>query len=281
MTTTFETPGPITVMLDVPHSNVRFIAGKRDDTRVTVRGEGSTDAQSKVRVELVGEQLMVKGPPQRPFSWALDWLRKSDPLEIEIELPAGSRISAKVSMGDYQCEGPVGECRLVTHYGEIRFAEGGPVKLDTRYGGIDVERAVGHAEIATGYGEVRVAEVDGTASIKTNSGEVHVGTATGDLRAEGLYGEIRIDRAQAGVNARTAYGNVRIKEVTRGLVELTTTGGELEVGIRAGTAAWLDVRSATGRVRNTLDAHDNPDGFTDTVEIRARTSSGDIVIRRA
>lgn len=280
--TTFETTGPITVTLDVPHANVRIRAGKRDDTRVTVLGEdGSGEPSSRVRVELVGEQLVVKGPPQRPFAWALDWLRRSDPVDVEIDLPAGSRIHAKVSMGDYRCEGPVGECRLLTHYGDIRFEDGGPVTLDTRYGGIDVERATGRAELATVHGEVRLGEVDGTAAIKTNYGDVRVGEATGDLRVEGLYGEIRVERAHAGVNARTAYGNVRIKEVTRGAVELTTTSGELEIGIRAGTAAWLDVSSATGQVRNTLDSHASPDGFAETVEIRARTSSGDILIRRA
>lgn len=274
---TFETPEPIAVTLDVPHGSVRIVASKRPDTRVTVLGE---EPPSNVRIEFAGGQLLVKGPAQRRFGWALDWLRGGDAVDVEIELPAGSQITATVSAGDHRCEGPVGECRLTTSYGDIRFGEGGPVQLHTRYGEIHVDRAVGHAELSTNAGDIRVGTVDGSASITNNYGETRVGEVTGDLRVKGLYGEVRVDRAHAGVSARTAYGSVRIKEVIRGLIELTTTSGELEVGIRAGTAAWLDVSSTTGRVRNSLDSHDGPGGFADTVEIRARSSGGDILIRR-
>ncbi|MHA6784122.1 DUF4097 family beta strand repeat-containing protein [Pseudonocardia saturnea] len=277
----FETPEPIAVRLDLPHGSVRIVASERVDTRVTVLGDDSSDAAPKVRIEFAGGQLLVKGPPQRRLGWALDWLRGSDPYEVEIELPAGSQVNATVSMGEYRCKGPLGECRLVTDYGDIRFDEGGPVQLTTQYGEIHVDRAVGHAELSTTAGDVRVGGVDGSATITNNYGETRVGEITGELRVEGLYGEVRVDRAHAGVAVRTAYGSVWIKEVVRGTVDLTTTSGELEVGIRAGTAAWLDVSSTTGRIRNSLATHDGPEGFVDTVEIRARTSDGDILIRRA
>ncbi len=61
---------------------------------------------------------------------------------------------------------------------------------------------------------------------------------------------------------------------------LETRIGELEVGIREGSAAWLDVSSTAGQVHNTLDTVDAPGSSAETVEVRARTSLGDIVIRR-
>jgi hypothetical protein len=64
-------------------------------------------------------------------------------------------------------------------------------------------------------------------------------------------------------------------------VSLQTAFGELEVGIREGTAALLDVRSQFGRVRSELDASDGPEASDETVEVRARTAHGDIVIRRS
>ncbi len=278
---TFPTPEPIVATLDVPHGSVRIVASERSDTRVTVLGDGAAGTESKVRIEFVGGELLVKGPRQRPLGRALDWLCGSEAVDVEIELPAGSRVNSKVSMGEYRCEGLLGECRLVTNYGDIRFDEGGPVQLITRYGEIQVDRAVGHAELATVAGDIRVGEIDGSAAIKNNYGETRVGEVTGDLRVEGLYGEVRVDRAHAGVAARTAYGSVRIKEVTRGAIDLATTSGELEIGIQAGTAAWLDVSSTSGKIRNSLDTRTSPDGFADTVEIRARSSDGDILIRRA
>jgi hypothetical protein len=67
----------------------------------------------------------------------------------------------------------------------------------------------------------------------------------------------------------------------RGSVELGTAYGELEVGVREGTAARLDVRSQFGNVRNLLTASDGPQPSDQRVEVRARTSFGDIVIRRS
>ncbi|MEA2340327.1 MAG: hypothetical protein QOG11_404, partial [Solirubrobacteraceae bacterium] len=73
----------------------------------------------------------------------------------------------------------------------------------------------------------------------------------------------------------------RLGEVVRGAVRLVTAAGELEVGIRQGTAALLDVRSRFGSIRSSLSAADAPAPSDTTVDVHARTSYGDIVIRRA
>jgi hypothetical protein len=73
---------------------------------------------------------------------------------------------------------------------------------------------------------------------------------------------------------------VRLGEVVRDSVVLETRIGDLVVGIREGSAAWLDVRAIAGRVQNTLDPAESPESSAETVEVRARTSAGDIVIRR-
>ena len=74
---------------------------------------------------------------------------------------------------------------------------------------------------------------------------------------------------------------MRIGEVVRGAVAVETGFGEIEVGVRDGTAAWLDVQSGLGSVRSLLDAGDAPAAGEETVEVRGRTGYGDIVIRRA
>ena len=62
---------------------------------------------------------------------------------------------------------------------------------------------------------------------------------------------------------------------------METSYGAIEVGIREGTAAWLDVSSGSGQVRNTLTASETPEQTEDTVKVRARTSYGNIDVRRA
>jgi len=69
--------------------------------------------------------------------------------------------------------------------------------------------------------------------------------------------------------------------VTRGLTSLKTAFGTVEIGIHDGTAARLDVHTKFGRIHNGLDAADGPAPAEETVEVHARTSYGDIVIRRA
>jgi DUF4097 and DUF4098 domain-containing protein YvlB len=125
-----------------------------------------------------------------------------------------------------------------------------------------------------------VRELATTAVVKNSNGDTWVGDAGGDLRVNAANGNIAIDRARATVDAKSANGDVRLGEVMRGSVVLETHLGDLEVGIPEGTAAWLDLRATAGKVHNALDAADNPGPAADTVEVRARTSVGDVVIRR-
>jgi len=104
--------------------------------------------------------------------------------------------------------------------------------------------------------------------------------ARGDIRLNAANGSIAIDVAHASVVAKSANGDVRLGEVVRGSVVLETQLGDLEVGIREGTAAWLDVRAAAGKVHNALDAAAAPEPSAETVEVRARTAVGEIAIRR-
>ena len=144
-----------------------------------------------------------------------------------------------------------------------------------------VDRVAGNADVTTSSGDIRLGAIDGTAVVKNSNGSTQVASVGGDVRAKSSNGNVLIGHAGAGVTAHTANGDVRVAEVKRGAVVIETATGELEVGIAAGVAAWLDVRTRFGMVRNSLDSADGPDGSEGTVEVRARSSFGDIVIHRA
>jgi DUF4097 and DUF4098 domain-containing protein YvlB len=184
-------------------------------------------------------------------------------------------------MGDFRVGGRIGNSRFKTSVGDIDLDEAAAVEASTATGDVTVARATGHAEFGTGSGELRIREIDGTAVLKNSNGETRVGEVTGDLRVSVANGDILVDVAHAGVHAKTASGDIRIGEVMRDRVVLETAVGEIEVGIREGSAAWLELNSLTGSVRNTLSATDGPTGNTETVEVKAHTYTGDIVIRRA
>ncbi len=56
--------------------------------------------------------------------------------------------------------------------------------------------------------------------------------------------------------------------------------GNIDVGIVEGVPAWLDLSTRFGTVDNALDAGDEPPAGQDAVDLRVRTSMGDITIRR-
>ncbi|HEX6286194.1 MAG TPA: hypothetical protein VFZ80_01795, partial [Acidimicrobiia bacterium] len=72
-----------------------------------------------------------------------------------------------------------------------------------------------------------------------------------------------------------------IGELVEGEVSLATASGALDIGIARGTSAWVDARTQFGQVRNTLEPTDGPVDSGAKVEIRARTSFGDVSIHRS
>lgn len=281
---TFDTPGPISVTIELAAGYVRLAAGDRADTTVEVRPTDESDesdvkAAKQVRVEFANGQLLVNGPRIRAF----DFSNKSRSVDVAIELPAGSDVHGDVQVGDFRSTGELGECRLKTGTGDVRLDRTGPLRLYTATGHVTADRVAGDADITTASGRVDVGEIDGSAVVKNSNGNTELGTVTGDVRIRSANGDIAIDRALGGnIDAKTSNGSIRLGEVTRGSAELRTSMGDLEIGITEGTAAWLDVQTSFGRVDNSLeDAAGRPEPSVETVEVRAHTSYGDITIRRS
>ena len=277
----FDTPKPITATIDVVMGDVRIRAGARGDTAVEVRPSDASNkedvkAAELTRVEYADGQLLVKTPKLR--SWSIRSTGGS--VDLTIELPEDSRVHGAGQLTGFDCDGRLGECRIKTGLGHIRLDQAATVSLKSGMGDITVETATGNAEVTTGSGDVRLRDLETSAVVKNSNGDTWVGVAGGDLRLSAANGSIAVDVAKASVVAKSSNGDVRLDEVVRSSVVLETRLGDLEVGIREGTAAWLDVRAGAGRVHNELDAAEAPEPSAETVEVRARTTAGSVVIRR-
>ena len=278
---TFDSPEPITATIEVPVGDVQIRAGDRSATVVDVRPSDESNADDVkaaqlTRVEYANAGLLVKAPKLR------SWLSRSSggSVDVTIELPAGSHVRGAGQTTDFRCDGRLGDCWIKTGMGRILLDRADTVSLKTGIGDISVERATGDTDVTTGSGDARLRELDRSALIKNSNGDTWVGEAGGDVRINAANGSIAVDLAQASVVAKSANGDVRLGEVVRGSVVLETSLGDLEVGIREGTAAWLDVRAAAGKVDNALEAAEAPERSAETVEVRARTTAGRIVVRR-
>jgi hypothetical protein len=281
---TFDTPEPISVSVEIRgFGDIRIVAADRTDTQVEVRPHDSTkksdvNGAAQTRVEYQSGRLTVKGPRA---SWQyLPLGGGPECIDVRIELPSGSSLEAEVGGGGVRCSGRLGECRVKTGMGEIQIDQAGPVRLGTGLGDITVGGAAGEATIRTGSGTIRIDSITGPAEIRNSNGDNWIGEVTGDLLTRSSNGRISVDRADASVTAKTACGSVRLCEVARGSVVADSGAGKLEVGVRAGVAAWLDLDTRHGRVQSELDAAQPPAPGEEKVEIRAHTGYGDITVRR-
>ncbi|WP_327677251.1 DUF4097 family beta strand repeat-containing protein [Kitasatospora sp. NBC_00458] len=276
---TFDTPGPISVTLEFDIGSARITAGKRTDTVVEVTPADAADevdvrVAEQTKVTYADGALVVKGPRKRSV------FGRTGSIDVTVEVPAGSEVRGDAPMGDFLCEGPLGDCRLKTSVGRIQVGPAASVHLKTDHGEIRLERADGDAEVSAS-GRIELGSVGGAVTVKNLNGETVIGEVGGDLRANLSNGAVTVGSALADVDVKSAHGTIRIEELVRGRAVLQTSVGDIEVGVRESTAAWLDVHTRMGSVRNSLDTADGPGGAGETVEVRARTQLGDIVVRRA
>ncbi|MEU0144509.1 DUF4097 family beta strand repeat-containing protein [Streptomyces sp. NPDC006288] len=276
----FDTPGPIAATARVDAGSIHFAAADRSDTVVDVEPRDAgrdQDVQAAEQTEVTcsGGRLNIRTSKQRSL------FGRSGIVDITVHLPAGSALEVTGTWAEVRGEGRLGEVRVKTSSGDVRLAATGPLQLTASHGSISVDSVDGPAEITTSSGSMRVGTVDGAAVLRNSHGTTTVGHALGDLRISGANGDIIVESAEGSLSATTAHGTLRVAEVSGGTVQLETSYGAIDVGVRAGTAAWLDISSKHGRVHNSLTASDSPEDSKSTVEVRARTRYGNIDVRRA
>jgi hypothetical protein len=285
----FNTPSPIAVTLDLYVADVRFAASDRIDTVVEVRPSdpnraADIKAAENTRVEYDDATRMLSIVTRKPRNRFVNFSgKRPESINVLLQLPNDSDIRGEAGLGDFQSDGMLGTVVLKTDLGAVRLAETGPLNLRNGLGEITVEGVSGTAEVHSGSSDIRIGAVDGTADVSTSNGEVHVGVVTGAATIKAANGSVSVDRALSDISAASSNGRVRIGEVVRGTVSATSKNGAVEVGIRQGSAAWLELNTSVGRVSNELDSAAAPESGepVDKVEVHASTKLGDVTIRRA
>jgi DUF4097 and DUF4098 domain-containing protein YvlB len=279
---TFNTPAPISAVIEFGVGDLRLVASDRTDTIVEVRPSdpakpSDVTAAEQTRVEYANGNLLVRGPR----NWKSYTFRgANESIDVEVQLPSGSRVQVEAGVAALRSQGRLGECRLKNGVGDIQLEQVGPLHVKSGGGDISVDYTTGPAELATGSGAVHVGAIEGKAVIKDSNGDIRLGDVSGELSVTAANGEISVDSARSTVVAKTSNGDIRLGEIASGSVTVTTASGSLDVGIRNGAAAWLDLKTQYGTVHNSLEAIEPPASGTAAVEVRARTAFGDISVHR-
>jgi len=284
----FNTPSPIAVALDLYVADVRFAASDRTDTVVEVQPNdpakaADIKAAENTRVEYDDATRTLSIVSRKPRNRFVNFRSKRpESIAVVIQLPTDSDVRGEAGLGDFQAEGALGTVVFKTDLGAVRLAETGPLNLRSGLGQITVEGVSGSAEVHCGSSDIRIGAVDGTADVSTGNGKVRVGVVTGPASIKASNGSVSVDRALSDITASSSNGEVRIGEVARGKVSATSKNGAVEVGIREGSAAWLELNTGLGHVYNELTSSNAPEAGepVDRVEVHASTKLGDITIRR-
>ena len=261
---TFDTPGPIAASVELTAGELRVVASERPDTVVHVRPADDTEdrdvrAAEQTRVEFASGTLTMRGPRQP----GLGIFGKVGAVDVLVELPVGSDLEAKLGVGGVRCTGALGACRLRSGAGDLQVEQAESLSVKTGMGLVTAETVTGDAKLTTGSGKLQVRSVAGPAVLKNGNGETWIGHAGSDLQI------------------RSANGDIRVRELVRGSATLRSAAGRIEIGIRPGTAARLDVHTQYGKVHNGMTATDGPAETDEQAEVRARTAFGDILIHRS
>lgn len=278
---TYQTPTPIDLAINLQVGAIEVVASDRADTVVTVSPTNPTKAVDRrgaeeTKVEFDGERVTVVGPRPR-----INWFGPSESVDVKVELPTGSRLTAESAVGSIRTVGRLGATRIKSSMGGVDIDTTGDLWLRSSHGNATLGTAEGGIEITTDFGQIRVGTVTGDATLKASHGSIAVEQSGGDVEVKLSFGDLDIARALASVAAKTAYGSIRLGEVSSGSIQVESGLGGVSIGVRPGVPAWLDLASKNGHVRNELVSDRAPDPSEQTVAVRARTELGDITIQRA
>lgn len=217
----FDTPAPISAVLDIPAGQVRFIAADRADTTVEIL---PADASNGRDVK-AAEQTTVKygdGVLRIESSAKNRIIGSPGSIEVTVQLPADSRVEAKAASAEFRTVGRLGDVAFDGSQASIKLDEAASARLTADDGDVSVGRLGGAADIRTRRGDIRIAEaVHGTVVLRTDDGGISVGAAAG---------------VSASLDAGTSYGRIHNS--------LRNTDGAADLNIHATTARGdIDARS--------------------------------------
>ncbi|MGC4757082.1 DUF4097 family beta strand repeat-containing protein [Micromonospora trifolii] len=216
---TFDTPAPISAVLDIPAGRIQLIAADRADTTVEVLPADptkSSDTRAAEQTTVAYADGVLRITTARPINKLFG---PSGSLEVTVRVPADSRVEARAASAELRGVGRLGDVSVDGAYREIKIDEAASVRLTAIDGDVEIGRLNGPAEISTARGDITVAEATrGTVVLRTQSGDISVAAAAG---------------VSAALDAGTGHGRVSNALKNDGTVELDIHASTLQGDINA------------------------------------------------
>ena len=247
---TFSTPGPVTLDIRIPAGDIEIETDDAAETAVELQARGrdaealESDAEISMRPRGDGYEVRVEAGRGRGGFLGL----RGGEYRVRVAAPHGATVQANLASADISGRG--------------RFSE---------------------LEVKVASGDVEFEDVSGEARVNAASGDVQLDRA-GRAKINSASGDVKIDESAEGADVNTASGDVEIRSVVSGEVRINSASGDIEVGIAKGSRLLVDAQTLSGDTSSELDLEsgntiENDDG--PLVELKARSMSGDISVKRA
>jgi Putative adhesin len=246
----FSTPGPVTLDIRIPAGDVEIETDDAIETAVELQARGrdaeelERDAEISMRPRGDGYEVRIEAGRGRSGLFGL----RGGEYRVRVATPHGATVRANLASADISGRG--------------------------RYAEIDVKVA---------SGDVEFEDVSGAAGVNAASGDVRL-DRVGTAKVNSASGDVKIDEATEGADVNTASGDVAIGSLVSGDVRLNSASGDIDVGIAKGSRLWVDAQTLSGDTSSELDLESDSTIETDEgplVELKARSMSGDISVKRA
>jgi DUF4097 and DUF4098 domain-containing protein YvlB len=199
----------VRIDVEVLSGKIEFRAIDANEVRVRSQGEIELDVSRR------GRRVSLRAPSGGPAAW-----RGGIAMDLELEVPRGSRIDARTVNGGIKVEGVNGE-----------------LSLHAANGKIEVKGAPQEAYLET---------LNSPIQFQGDHSEVVAKTLNGEIELEGVSGE---------VEASTVSGRIRVEGDQIERAELRTMAGEIELESSLAENARVFARSYSGAVRLRLPRH--------------------------
>jgi len=193
--------------------------------------------------------------------------------EFEITVPLRFNLDLETKGGGIGVEKLEGQLQAVTAGGGIHTGDvTGPVRVETAGGSIQLGNVAAPVEARTAGGSIRIGDVQGAAVLETSGGEIVAGLIQGALRAETAGGDLILRGASGPIEARTSGGQIQVGQ-SGGSVSAQTAGGSIRL---QGAQGRVEVKTAGGSIdllqmRNAIRAATAAGAILAQIDARLKT----------
>ena len=263
MQETYDTPGPVTVVLQLSMGSVEVAVHDEPTSAIEISGY-EKDAPPRVELSTApdGRYRLSVHHKTKKF-WGFSFGRG---LRIQLTVPVDTAIEGSGGAVDLEARGRLRSLAFKTGSGDLEFEDvTGDVELASASGDIEGRSIGGHLSFKGAAGDIDVASVDAGATVRSASGDIQIG------------------RLDGSTTITVGSGDIELRDVGPGRVNVHAISGDVRVGVRQGLGVWLDVSSTSGDVQSGLDAAGRGEARSDApeLELTLNTVSGDVDVTRA